>query len=262
MSGVRTARLGAAATSLLMTAAVVAGPTAPAPAAASAGGNLAEQIDLPDGVRQLVTVTNRSWSRTGANLRVWQREGDSWRLVRGPVRASLGWSGFVPAPKRRQSTGTTPAGRFTMRSVFGTRTDPGSLLPYRRVDGDDHWPYEPRDPATYNVLQPSKSPRSSWRPEYVERLADYPVEYAYSIVLGYNLPRGVRWSHHRQQYVARRTADTERGGGIFLHVKEEPTTAGCISAPVRQVRWLVRWLDPELRPRIVMGPRAWVLRRF
>lgn len=257
MSGVRT-RLGAAVTSLLMAAALVAGPSAPA----SATGNLAEQIDLPDRVQQLVTVTNRGWSRTGAHMRVWQRVGDSWRLVRGPVRVSLGWNGFVPAQKRRQSTGTTPAGRFTMRSVFGTRADPGSQLPYRRVDGDDRWPYEPRDPATYNILQPSKSPRTSWRPAYVERLADYPVEYAYSIVLGYNLPRGVRWSDRRQQYVARRTADTERGGGIFLHVKEKPTTAGCVSAPIRQVRWLVRWLDPELHPRILTGPRAWVLRRF
>ncbi len=257
MSAVR-ARIGAAGASLVMAASLVAGPTAPA----SAAGSLADRIDVPDGVRQLVTVTNRGWSRTGANLRVWQRDGGSWRQVRGPVRVSLGWNGFVKARERRQSTGTTPAGRFTMRSVFGTRADPGSNLPYRRVDGDDFWPYEPRDPATYNVLQPSRSPRTSWRAGYVERLADYPVEYAYSIVLGYNLPRGVRWSARRQQYVARHRADTARGGGIFLHVKEKPTTAGCVSAPLRQVRWLVRWLDPELHPRIVMGPRAWVLRRY
>jgi hypothetical protein len=24
----------------------------------------------------------------------------------------------------------------------------------------------------------------------------------------------------------------------------------------------VRWLDPGLKPRIVMGPRSWVVRRF
>lgn len=261
MSTVRV-RLAAAATSLLLATTLVAGPTAPASASGPGPGNLAEQVDLPDRVRQLVTVTNRGWSRTGATMRVWRSEEGSWRLVRGPVRVSLGRNGFVPALQRRQSTGTTPAGRFTMRSAFGTRADPGSRLPYRRVDGDDHWPYEPRDPATYNVWQPSKSPRTRWRSGYVERLADYRVEYAYSIVLGYNLPRGVRWSDRREQYVARRTADTERGGGIFLHVKEKPTTAGCVSAHLRQVRWLVRWLDPRQHPRIVMGPRAWVLDRF
>jgi L,D-peptidoglycan transpeptidase YkuD (ErfK/YbiS/YcfS/YnhG family) len=248
------------ATSLLLVTGLLSG--ASATTAAASRPNLAERIDVPPGVRQMVTVTSPRWSDTEAQIRVWRRRGDSWHLVRGPVRASLGWNGWVRAGQRRQSTGTTPAGRFTMRSVFGTRADPGSRLPYRRVDGDDIWPYEPRDAATYNILQPSKASTTSWRPDYMERLADYPYEYAYSIVLGFNLPRGVRWSDRRRQYVAREPADTARGGGIFLHVKQKRYTAGCVSAPVKQIRWLVRWLDPELKPRIVMGPRDWVVRRF
>lgn len=253
-------RIGTIGASLALAGSLLAGPSA---APATAGGTLADRIEVADRVGQLVTVTSRRWSDTTATLRVWERRDDgSWRLVRGPVRASLGWNGFVKARERRQSTGTTPAGRFRMRSVFGTAADPGSRLDYRRVDGDDYWPYEPRDPATYNILQPSKAPTTRWRSDYVERLADYPVEYAYSIVLAYNLPRGVRWSERRRQYVARRPADTERGGGIFLHVKDRRYTAGCVSAPRKQVRWLVRRLDPAQRPTIVMGPRSWVVRRF
>lgn len=238
------------------------GPVTTRPAAAAAAPDLASQIAVSPAVRQMVTVTSRRWSDTSAALRVWRRRDGRWRLVRGPIRASLGWNGFVRAADRRQSTGTTPAGRFTMRSVFGTRADPGSRLRYRRVDGNDVWPYEPRDPATYNILQPFRSSTSHWRADYVERLASYPVEYAHSIVLGYNLPGGVHWSQRRRQYVARRPADTDRGGGIFLHVRENRYTAGCVSAPMSDVRWLVRWLDPALEPRIVMGPRAWVARRF
>jgi L,D-peptidoglycan transpeptidase YkuD (ErfK/YbiS/YcfS/YnhG family) len=253
-------RSTALAASLLLVTGLLSG--AAVPTAAAPRPNLAERIDVPRGVGQMVTVTSPRWSDTEAQIRVWRRRGDSWHLVRGPVRASLGWNGWVRAGQRRQSTGTTPAGRFTMTSVFGTRADPGSRLPYRRVDGDDVWPYEPRDAATYNILQPSKASTTTWRADYVERLADYPYEYAYSIVLGFNLPRGVRWSDRRRQYVAREPADTARGGGIFLHVKQKRYTAGCVSAPIKQVRWLVRWLDPELRPRIVMGPRDWVVRRF
>lgn len=254
------ARLLVPLAALLLGVSVLAGPLG-SPATAQQP-NLASQIDLPPAVKQLVTVTNRRWSDTKATMRVWQRRGDSWRLVRGPVVVSLGWNGFAKAAERRQSTGTTPAGRFTMPRVFGNRPDPGSRLPYRRVDGDDVWPYEPRDPATYNILQPRRAAGSRWRSGYVERLADYPVEYAYSIVLGYNLPKGVRWSPRRKQFVARNQADTARGGGIFLHVKENRYTAGCVSGPIDDVRWLVRWLDPDARPRIVMGPRAWVVRRF
>lgn len=251
---------------LIATTVLVAGTLssgAPATAAnAPSGRNLASQLSVDPDVRQLVTVTSRRWDSTRATMKVWSRTGGRWRLVEDPVRVSLGWNGFVRAKQRRQSTGTTPAGRFGIRSVFGTRADPGSRLDYRRVDGNDFWPYEPRDPATYNILQPFKARSTTWRADYAERLADYGHEYSYSLVLGYNLPRGVHWSPRRKQYVARHPADTDRGGGIFLHVKEKRYTAGCVSAPIRNVRRLVRRLDPELRPTIVMGPRSWVRKRF
>lgn len=230
--------------------------------AEAAAPPLPARLSLDPAVTQLVTVTSARWSDTRARLRVWRKRDGSWHLVRGPVRVSLGWNGWVPAQRREQSTGTTPAGSFAMRSAFGTRPDPGGELDYRRVDGNDHWPYEPRDPATYNIYQPHKASTTRWRSGYVERLADYADEYAYSVVLGFNLPRGVHWSQTRRQWVARQPADTDRGGGIFLHVKKHRYTAGCVSGPLRDIRWLVRWLDPDRSPRIVMGPRAWVERRF
>jgi L,D-peptidoglycan transpeptidase YkuD (ErfK/YbiS/YcfS/YnhG family) len=240
--------------------------TAPA-AAATAGRSLPDRLGLGDDVRQLVTVTSRQWSDTRALMRIWRRLGGpedqagGWRLVRGPIRVSLGWSGWARAQHRRQSTGTTPAGNFGIRSAFGTRPDPGAHLRYRHVDRNDAWPYEPRDPATYNIWQPRQARTSHWRRDYVERLADYRREYAYALVLGFNLPGGVHWSSQRHQRVATRPADTERGGGIFLHVRQQRYTAGCVSAPRRHVRWLVRWLRPRAHPRIVMGPHRFVVRR-
>ncbi len=254
----RRLRLGSVLVAL--TALLAAGLVAPAPALAARA--LPAYLSLPDDTRQLVTVTSDRWSATRAQLSVWRLRPDGWRRVRGPVRVRLGWNGWVPAGKRRQSTGTTPAGSFTLPSAFGNRPDPGARLRYRHVDRDDVWPYEPRDPATYNVYQPFRAATSHWRSDYQERLASYGYEYAHAVVIGFNLPGGVHWSEHRRQYVARRPADTARGGGIFLHVQQSPHTAGCVAAPLRDVRWLVRWLDPALSPRIVMGPTAWVKRRY
>ena len=255
----RNGRLGVLVTTLTLLGAGLVGGTTDARAS---GGNLPSQLALDAQVRQLVTVTSSSWADTRAQLRVWRRLDGRWRLVRGPVPVSLGWNGWVRARERRQSTGTTPAGSFDMRYAFGTRSDPGTQLHYRRVDGNDYWPYEPRDPATYNIYQPHKARTSHWRSDYVERLADYNDEYAYGVVLGYNMPRGVHWSDTRRQWVAREPADTSRGGGIFLHVKKNRYTAGCVSGSLSDIRWIVRWLDPDQNPRIVMGPRAWVTRRF
>lgn len=234
----------------------------PAESSAAAGRSLPSYLSLGDGVQQLVTVTSDRWSSTRARMSVWRKRDGDWQRVRGPGRVRLGWNGWVPAGRRRQNTGTTPAGSFAMRYAFGNRADPGTALPYRHVDRDDVWPYEPRDPATYNIYQPAQSAASHWRSDYRERLAAYGYEYAYAVVLGFNLPSGVHWSAERRQYVARHPADTWRGGGIFLHVQRSTYTAGCVAGPLDDIRWVVRWLDPARNPRIVMGPTAWVKRHL
>ena len=231
-----------------------------APGTASAARPLPSYLSLDAGVRQLVTVTSGRWSDTRASLSVWRKRGGGWDRVHGPVPVRLGWNGWVPGGKRRQNTGTTPAGDFGLEYAFGNRPDPGARLRYVHADRDDVWPYEPRDPATYNILQPRQASGSRWRPDYRERLRSYGYEYAYGVVLGFNLPGGVQWSAERRQYVASRPADTRRGGGIFLHVQRSRHTAGCVAAPLRDVRWVVRHLDPALSPRIVMGPTGWVKR--
>lgn len=255
-------RLGTLACTVLLVAAGLAAPTPALAPAAAAGRPLPSYLSLDDGVRQLVTVTSDRWSSTRAQMSAWRRDATGWHRVRGPVRVRLGYNGWVPAGKRRQSTGTTPAGSFAMRYAFGNRADPGTAMRYRQVDSDDVWPYEPRDPATYNIYQPRQAGTSHWRNDYKERLASYGYEYAYAVVLGFNLPSGVHWSRRRSQYVARQPADTRRGGGIFLHVQRSTHTAGCVAGPIDDIRGVVSWLDPALRPRIVMGPTDWVKRQF
>src|SRR4029434_2509659 len=102
----------------------------------------------------------------------------------------------VFASQRRQDTGTPPAGTFRLLSAFGSRRDPGTRLgSYTRFDDNDWWPYDPRDPVTYNVYQRFRSTEARWRRSKAERLAHWGSgAYRYAVVLGYNLPRGVHWS--------------------------------------------------------------------
>lgn len=235
---------------------------APAPvAAASAGATLPDQIGARAAVRQMVTVSARGWSQRYAVLKAWQRDASgTWRLAHEPVRVVVGYNGWAPARERRQSSGTTPAGRFRLPYAFGNASDPGAHLQYRRVDADDWWPYEPRDPATYNVWQWHRAPGTDWRADYAERLASYGAEYAYGIVVGFNLPSAVHYSASRRQWVAADPANLRRGGGIFLHVRGDGPTAGCVAMPRAEMRWLVAWLRPRLQPRIVMGPRDYIVK--
>jgi L,D-peptidoglycan transpeptidase YkuD (ErfK/YbiS/YcfS/YnhG family) len=211
------------------------------------------------GADQVVVVTSGGWTGSTARLRAYQRTRQgSWRLRLGPVPARLGYGGFVRADRRQQGTGTTPAGTFGVLWAFGTGADPGTSLDYRRVDADDWWPYDPRDPATYNVWQPRRGAAADWRPSWAEDLSSYGRQYRHAAVLDFNLPAGV----HRSggEWVADQPADTRRGGGIFLHVNGSGATAGCVSVRLDHMRWLLRWLATDRAPVIVMGPRSVITR--
>jgi L,D-peptidoglycan transpeptidase YkuD (ErfK/YbiS/YcfS/YnhG family) len=226
------------------------------------GASLADAIAVRPRVRQLVTVSSPSWPATTGRLRAWRRPaGGSWVQVRGPVPVVLGYAGWVLAADRVQSSGTTPAGVFRLPFGFGRLPDPGTRLRYRQYDANDWWPYEPRDPATYNLYQTHKAPTSHWRAGYSEHLADYPSQYAMAIAVGFNLPSGVHYSTVRKQRVAKHPVDTSRGGGIFLHVAGAGRTAGCVAMSRRQVGWLLRWLRPDRHPRVAMGPHGYLLSR-
>lgn len=179
--------------------------------------------------------------------------------MHGPTPVVLGHAGWVVGDERVQSSGTSPAGRYSLPSAFGLSSDPGAALPYRRVDGNDWWPYEPRDPATYNIYQAHKDSASHWRTDFSERLASYPGQYDYAAVVGFNLPTGVHYSAARHQRVARHPAETRLGGGIFLHVRGAGATAGCVAMDRVHVQWLLRWLRPASHPQVVMGPYDYVL---
>lgn len=207
------------------------------------------------GATQVVVVTSPRWSSTRGTLRAYEWRDGRWQQVVPDTPAWLGYGGMVRAEKRRQGTGTTPAGTFAIPSAFGRKPDPGTRMPYLRFDRDDAWPYDPSDPATYNVFQ--ERPRwSRWDSGFVEWLWRLRDQYRYVAVLDYNLPA--------QPYVVRanglRTApvpaDTRRGGGIFLHVDDDRPTAGCIAVDVATMRTIMTWLDPAASPVLVAAPES------
>ena len=254
-------RLRAAVSAALAAGVLVAGlpPGAVAPAGAADGDHPAyhpSRLTHLGDAGQVVVVSSRSWSSSYAVLRRYERTTDGrWRRVADPVAARVGRHGFVVAAHRRQSTGTSPAGTFGLVSAFGNGPDPGTALPYRAVDRSDWWVYDPRDPRTYNILQPRRVPATAWRRSWAEDLSGYGGQYRYVAVLDFNLPAGVTRAADGQ-LVAAQPADTRLGGGIFLHVSGPGATAGCVSVPRATMRATLRWLDPAQHPVIVMGPRS------
>lgn len=230
-------------------------PASPAEAA------LPDKLTHVGNARQVIVVSGDSWSSTHATLRAYQRGGDGkWRPAFAAMKARTGYGGWKWAAGRVQDTGQTPAGTFRITEAFGVRADPGTRLPYRKVDGNDYWVGDNRDAKTYNLFQPAAPATRTWRKSQAERLAGYPTQYAHAAVIDFNRPGGVRWDAKRGQFVTSKPADTRRGSAIFLHASGKGSTAGCVSVSRTNMVRLLKWLNPAKKPRIVMAPSSAITR--
>ena len=215
----------------------------------------ATPADLPGASRaeQVIVVTSTDFQSTRARLSAYEKSADgTWITVRRNVPAFVGSGGIVPGETRRQSTGTTPAGTYELTSAFGRMPNPGTTLPYVRVDTNDAWTYNPRVPSTYNLFQSAPVNWASYG-KYVEHLWKLGRQYDYVAVLNYNTPPGPITVDARGVRRAVTHANTRAGGGIFLHVSKGVPTAGCISIDKSAMRDLLDWMDVSKNPVIVIG---------
>ncbi|CAB4744334.1 MAG: L,D-transpeptidase family protein [Actinobacteria bacterium] len=205
---------------------------------------------------QVIVVTASKWSATEGTLRAFERSASGkWVQVLDATHAQLGYGGLVKADERQQGTGKTPTGTFAIDTAFGRLPDPGTALPYTKFDRNDAWTYNPKQPATYNLFQDA-AVRWEGYGNYIERLWQYGEQYNYVAVLDFNLPKGEVTVGPNGIRRTSPPADTRRGGGIFLHVSNGGKTAGCIAIAQSRMAQIMKWLDPEQRPLIVIGTLA------
>ena len=225
---------------LAATAAMTAALTLGTGAASARPGPEPARSPLPltmrddGGGTQLITATAPSLSATTGTLVWWQKTGSAWRAA-GTAPARFGARGLAVGTTRKQGTSTTPTGLYGLPFAFGSAAAPaGATLPYRAITSTSWW-CEDTASTSYNRWV-SPLPRDC-RAGESEHLADYPVQYAHAVVIGFNYAKRVRG----------------RGAGIFLHVNGRGATAGCVSVPADALDRIMAWLDPAAGPHIAIG---------
>jgi len=186
-------------------------------------------------------VTSRSWTGTQARLEGYQDGPRGWQSVLGPLPARVGRTGMIAAERRIAGSGTTPAGTFPLSFAFGLEPDPGTALPYVHVTSDDDWwvadPLSPHFNTLRSAAEGGFTARTTGS-NASQRIAAYPAEYAYAVVIDFNRPYPVR----------------TRGAGVFLRVSTGLSTDGSVAADREALVELLRWLDPDQNPVITLAP--------
>jgi L,D-peptidoglycan transpeptidase YkuD (ErfK/YbiS/YcfS/YnhG family) len=119
----------------------------------------------------------------------------------------------------------SPIGVYDLTDAGGLLSDPGTSLPYDR------------DPA-YAVSG------TGFEGEALDGSFDYVVAINYNRVPG-SAP--LDWARPRGE---------EKGGGIWIHVDHGGPTQACVAVPRARMKELLRTLDPDRRPVVVMGDVA------
>jgi len=211
---------------------------------ASCAATVPERLNLPFGdAQQLVVVTAPAWSSTSALLTTYQKVDGGWQIVQAALPARLGRSGFNA--DHHEGDGTTPAGSFPLTGIMGRQPDPGVRYPYRQLVPGDCWVSDVASPS-YNQLVSASPCAKPNEDMYAIGIGPY----RYLATVGYNVDPVV----------------PGRGSAIFLHRHQYDSagrsvpTSGCVSLSETDLLAVLRWLDPSLHPRILMGPDFWLIK--
>lgn len=152
-------------------------------------------------VRQLIFV--KYTGGTKAKVLMYNKKGNKWKCI----LECQGYVGKKGIGKKKEGDKKTPTGVFNLTEAFGIKNNPGTVMPYIKVNKYQYWC---SDKKYYNQLIDIRETPHKCRGEH---LSDYVPQYNYGMVLDYNSECAYN-----------------KGAAIFLHCKgSNPYTLGCIA---------------------------------
>ncbi|MFI7500770.1 L,D-transpeptidase family protein [Streptomyces sp. NPDC049687] len=178
------------------------------------------QRRIPAASRQVVAVYGDGKDSAEATVVFYAKHGRVWDRVRGwPAHnGKKGWTLDHHAGDNR-----SPVGVFTLTAAGGVLDDPGTRLPYTQSE---------------DFAAPRWWDRSHWH------------DFDHVIAIDYNRVKGTPPDDPTQPEGA------DKGGGIWLHLDHGSGTSACVSLSKPAMEYLLRTLDPDRHPVVVMGDRT------
>jgi L,D-peptidoglycan transpeptidase YkuD (ErfK/YbiS/YcfS/YnhG family) len=178
------------------------------------------QRQIPADSRQAVVVYGDGKNSADSTVVLYTKRGFVWHRTRG-WPAHNGWKGWTT--DHHEDDKRSPVGVFTLTDAGGVLADPGAKLPYTRSSA---------------FAAPRSWPKSHWH------------DFDYVIAIDYNRVKGTPPNDPT------RPGGAEKGGSIWLHMDHGSGTSACVSLSQSAMECLLRTLDPEQHPVVVMGDRA------
>lgn len=207
---------------------------------------------VPAHSQQAVVGLTSSWNSSTANLYLYERDGNAWRKVDGPITARLGkngsaWGlGIHQNPKgaylKKEGDARTPAGLFYLGGAWGyaPKIQKHPALPYRQVTSRDLWVEDSKSPYYNQHLVIKHDPKTPW--EKAQQMKQNDPPHALKLFIAHNPPP---------------KAQPNAGSAIFFHIWRnagKAPTAGCTTMSPANLKKLIAWIDPNKKPIYILLP--------
>jgi L,D-peptidoglycan transpeptidase YkuD (ErfK/YbiS/YcfS/YnhG family) len=181
------------------------------------GDRLRERI--PANSRQVVAVYGEGRDSADSTVVLYTKSGSIWDETRSWAahNGKKGWTSDHHEGDKR-----SPVGVFTLSDAGGVLADPGARLPYTRSE---------------SFQAPHYWAESHWH------------DFDYVIAIDYNRVKGTAPNDPT------RPEGQSKGGGIWLHMDHGSGTSACVSLSKSAMEYLLRTLDPNQHPVVVMGDK-------
>ena len=189
---------------------------------------------LLDSVSQLLVVFNGATDQNTAVLVVMEKKNKNWQIKSDPFQVGIGRKGFAAPNAKREGDKKSPTGFYRLGQLFGYDTTVDTRMPYIQTTTDDKWIDDPGS-ADYNRYIRGVTQANSY-----ENLKIQGNDYKYCMVIEYNMHPVVKGY----------------GSAIFLHLSEgdKPNpSSGCVVVTSGDMERLLKWMNPESKPSILMG---------
>ncbi|TGL57552.1 L,D-transpeptidase catalytic domain protein [Leptospira ognonensis] len=165
-------------------------------------------------------------------LKVFEVKDGFWRQAAADIPVSLGSAGILSQTDKREGDGGTPDGTYPLERSFGYREDPSYKISYRKLTRKDIWVDDPNS-KYYNQFLPRKRGKIKGKSVFSN-----PEIYRLFLVIEHNT----------------KTTIPGHGSMLFIHSWSdlEKPTFGCLGLKMEDLEWLMRWLDPEKLPTLMI----------
>jgi D-alanyl-D-alanine dipeptidase len=210
---------------------------------------------IPANSQQMIVVITQSFDSAAASLYLYQKNGieSEWQLYAERIPAIVGKNGLgwglglhmIPqnsGPAKQEGDGKSPAGIFSMSSVFGfTPAEQMTALkmPYQHIRELIECVDDPNSVYYNTIIHRDQARQVDWNSS--ERMWRAQLWYDLGVVVDHN----------------KNPAKKNAGSCIFLHYWANPqdSTSGCTAMSRSDMKNIVNWLDQDKHPILVQLPR-------